>query len=152
MSEKGSYRHDSKEGLWEYFNYEGKLTDRGAYKNGLKDGPWQETERGRKAGVNYKNGKKVKKIPSLGSQIAPCWFRDPGSQADQVKLTVVMALDRSGRVNSKSIQIVDISGGGREAQRIAKRRAKIAIISCGKDGYKVPKDMLEQKVEIVFGP
>jgi len=120
--------------------------------NGIKNGPWQETKGGSKAVVNYKNGKKLKKIPSLGSQIAACWMRDAGSQAEQVKLTVIMALDRSGRVSSNSIQVLEISGGNQAAQKVAFQRVKRAILICGIDGYKVSKDMLGQKVKIVFDP
>ena len=110
LREKGSYQQGKEEGLWEYFNYEGRLTDKGAYKNGLKDGPWQETEGDRKAGVNYKNGKKVKKPvppPSLASQIGACWMMDV-SPANPVKLTIRMILDRSGRVNPNSIQVIEM--------------------------------------------
>ena len=152
LREKGSYQQGKKEGLWEYFNYEGHLTEKGAYKNGLKDGPWQETEGDRKAGVNYKNGEKEKKLLSLAPQIEACWFRDTRSLSEQVKLTVVVSLDQNGRVNPNSIQVVEISGGNREAQKVAFRRAKIAIIECGRNGYQVPKEMLGQEIELIFDP
>jgi hypothetical protein len=91
---------------------------------------------------------------NLQAAIQACWLRDPGSLAEDVKLTVLMSLDRNGRVNSSSIQIVEISGGDDDAQKVAFRRAKIAIISCGKNGYKLPPDKYARwrEVEVVFDP
>ena len=81
-------------------------------------------------------------------------MRDPGSLTEDVKLTVLISLDRNGRVNSSSIQIVEVSGGDDNAQKVAFRRAKIAIISCGKNGYKLPPDKYERwrEIEVVFDP
>ena len=91
---------------------------------------------------------------NLQAAIQACWLRDPGSLAEDVKLTVLMSLDRNGRVNSSSIQIVEISGGDDDAQKVAFRRAKIAIISCGKNGYKLPPDKYARwrEIEVVFDP
>ena len=91
---------------------------------------------------------------NLQVAIEACWLRDPGSLAEDVKLTVLMALDRSGRVNPNSIQVVEISGGDENAQKVALRRAKIAIISCGKNGYKLPPNKYERwrEIEVVFDP
>ena len=91
---------------------------------------------------------------NLQAAIQACWLRDPGSLAEDVKLTVLMSLDRNGRVNSSSIQVVEISGGDDDAQKVAFRRAKIAIISCGKNGYKLPPDKYERwrEIEVVFDP
>ncbi len=91
---------------------------------------------------------------NLQATIQACWLRDPGSLAEDVKLTVLMSLDRNGRVNSSSIQIVEISGGDDDAQKVAFRRAKIAIISCGKNGYKLPPDKYARwrEIEVVFDP
>ena len=81
-------------------------------------------------------------------------LRDPGSLAEDVKLTVLMSLDRNGRVNTASIQVAEISGGDEDAQKVAFRRAKIAIISCGKNGYKLPPDKYARwrEIEVVFDP
>ena len=91
---------------------------------------------------------------NLQAAIQACWLRDPGSLAEDVKLTVLMSLDRNGKVNSSSIQVVEISGGDNDAQKVAFRRAKIAIISCGKNGYKLPPDKYERwrEIEVVFDP
>ena len=91
---------------------------------------------------------------NLQAAIQACWLRDPGSLAEDVQLTVLMSLDRNGRVNSSSIQIVEISGGDDDAQKVAFRRAKIAIISCGKNGYKLPPDKYARwrEIEVVFDP
>ena len=91
---------------------------------------------------------------NLQAAIQACWLRDPGSLAEDVKLTVLMSLDRNGRVNSSSIQIVEISGGDDAAQKVAFRRAKIAIMSCGKNGYKLPPDKYARwrEIEVVFDP
>ena len=91
---------------------------------------------------------------NLQAAIQACWLRDPGSLAEDVKLTVLMSLDRNGRVNSSSIQVVEISGGDDDAQKVAFRRAKIAIISCGKNGYKLPPNKYElwREIEVVFDP
>ena len=91
---------------------------------------------------------------NLQAAIQACWLRDPGSLAEDVKLTVLMSLDRNGIVNSSSIQIVEISGGDDDAQKVAFRRAKIAIISCGKNGYKLPPDKYARwrEIEVVFDP
>ena len=91
---------------------------------------------------------------NLQAAIQACWLRDPGSLAEDVKLTVLMSLDRNGRVNVSSIQIVEISGGDDDAQKVAFRRAKIAIISCGKNGYKLPPDKYARwrEIEVVFDP
>ena len=91
---------------------------------------------------------------NLQAAIQACWLRDPGSLAEDVKLTISMSLDRNGRVNASSIQIVEISGGDDDAQKVAFRRAKIAIISCGKNGYKLPPDKYArwQEIEVVFDP
>ena len=91
---------------------------------------------------------------NLQAAIQACWLRDPGSLAEDVKLTVLISLDRNGRVNSSSIQIVEISGGDDDAQKVAFRRAKIAIISCGKNGYKLPPDKYARwrEIEVVFDP
>ena len=91
---------------------------------------------------------------NLQAAIQACWFRDPGSLAEDVQLTVLMSLDRNGRVNPTSIQIVEISGGDEDAQKVAFRRAKIAIISCGKNGYKLPPNKYElwREIEVVFDP
>ena len=63
-------------------------------------------------------------------------------------------LDRNGRVNPNSIQVIEISGGDENAQKVAFRRAKIAIISCGKNGYKLPPNKYERwrEIEVVFDP
>ena len=91
---------------------------------------------------------------NLQAAIQACWLRDPGSLAEDVKLTISMSLDRNGRVNASSIQIVEISGGDDDAQKVAFRRAKIAIISCGKNGYKLPPDKYARwrEIEVVFDP
>ena len=91
---------------------------------------------------------------NLQAAIQACWLRDPGSLAEDVKLTVLMSLDRNGKVNSSSIQVVEISGGDNDAQKVAFRRAKIAIISCGKNGYKLPPGKYERwrEIEVVFDP
>ena len=91
---------------------------------------------------------------NLQAAIEACWLRDPGSLAEDVKLTVLMALDRNGRVNPNSIQVIEISGGDENAQKVAFRRAKIAIISCGKNGYKLPPNKYERwrEIEVVFDP
>jgi hypothetical protein len=91
---------------------------------------------------------------NLQAAIDACWLRDPGSLAEDVKLTIFMALDRNGRVNPNSIQVVEISGGDDDAQKVAFRRAKIAIISCGKNGYKLPPNKYERwrEIEVVFDP
>ena len=91
---------------------------------------------------------------NLQAAIQACWLRDPGSLAEDVQLTVLMSLDRNGRVNPTSIQVVEISGGDEDAQKVAFRRAKIAIISCGKNGYKLPPDKYERwrEIEVVFDP
>ena len=91
---------------------------------------------------------------NLQAAIQACWLRDPGSLTEDVKLTVLISLDRNGRVNSSSIQIVEVSGGDDNAQKVAFRRAKIAIISCGKNGYKLPPDKYERwrEIEVVFDP
>ena len=91
---------------------------------------------------------------NLQAAIQACWLRDPGSLAEDVQLTVLMSLDRNGRVNPTSIQIVEISGGDEDAQKVAFRRAKIAIISCGKNGYKLPPNKYElwREIEVVFDP
>ena len=90
----------------------------------------------------------------MQAAIQACWLRDPGSLAEDVQLTVLMSLDRNGRVNPTSIQIVEISGGDEDAQKVAFRRAKIAIISCGKNGYKLPPNKYElwREIEVVFDP
>jgi hypothetical protein len=91
---------------------------------------------------------------NLQAAIQACWLRDPGSLAEDVKLTVFMSLDRNGRVNPSSIEVVEISGGDEDAQKVAFRRAKIAIISCGKNGYKLPPSKYERwkEIEVVFDP
>mgnify|MGYP003308139989 CR=1 FL=1 len=91
---------------------------------------------------------------NLQAAIQACWLRDPGSLAEDVKLTVLMSLDRNGRVNPTSIQVAEISGGDEDAQKVAFRRAKIAIISCGKNGYKLPPNKYERwrEIEVVFDP
>jgi hypothetical protein len=91
---------------------------------------------------------------NLQAAIQACWLRDPGSLAEDVKLTIFMSLDRNGRVNPNSIQVVEISGGDEDAQKVAFRRAKIAIISCGKNGYKLPPNKYERwrEIEVVFDP
>ena len=91
---------------------------------------------------------------NLQAAIQACWLRDPGSLAEDVKLTILMSLDRNGRVNPTSIQVVEISGGDEDAQKVAFRRAKIAIISCGKNGYKLPPSKYERwrEIEVVFDP
>ena len=91
---------------------------------------------------------------NLQAAIEACWLRDPGSLAEDVKLTVLMALDRNGKVNPNSIQVIEISGGDENAQKVAFRRAKIAIISCGKNGYKLPPNKYERwrEIEVVFDP
>ena len=91
---------------------------------------------------------------NLQAAIQACWLRDPGSLAEDVQLTVFMSLDRNGRVNPTSIQVVEISGGDEDAQKVAFRRAKIAIISCGKNGYKLPPNKYElwREIEVVFDP
>ena len=91
---------------------------------------------------------------NLQAAIQTCWFRDPGSLAEDVKLTIFMSLDRNGRVNPNSIKVVEISGGDEGAQEVAFRRAKIAIISCGKNGYKLPPNKYERwrEIEVVFDP
>ena len=91
---------------------------------------------------------------NLQAAIQACWLRDPGSLAEDVKLTVLMSLDRNGRVNPTSIQVAEISGGDEDAQKVAFRRAKIAIISCGKNGYKLPPSKYERwrEIEVVFDP
>ena len=91
---------------------------------------------------------------NLQAAIQICWLRDPGSLAEDVKLTIFMSLDRNGRVNPNSIRVVEISGGDEGAQKVAFRRAKIAIISCGKNGYKLPPNKYERwrEIEVVFDP
>ena len=91
---------------------------------------------------------------NLQAAIQTCWLRDPGSLAEDVKLTIFMSLDRNGRVNPNSIKVVEISGGDEGAQEVAFRRAKIAIISCGKNGYKLPPNKYERwrEIEVVFDP
>jgi hypothetical protein len=91
---------------------------------------------------------------NLQAAIQTCWLRDPGSLAEDVKLTIFMSLDRNGRVNPNSIRVVEISGGDEVAQKVAFRRAKIAIISCGKNGYKLPPNKYERwrEIEVVFDP
>jgi hypothetical protein len=91
---------------------------------------------------------------NLQAAIQTCWLRDPGSLAEDVKLTIFMSLDRNGRVNPNSIKVVEISGGDEGAQKVAFRRAKIAIISCGKNGYKLPPNKYERwrEIEVVFDP
>jgi hypothetical protein len=91
---------------------------------------------------------------NLQTAIQACWLRDPGSLAEDVKLTIFMSLDRTGRVNPNSIEVVEISGGDDDAQKVAFRRAKIAIISCGKNGYKLPPNKYERwrEIEVVFDP
>ena len=91
---------------------------------------------------------------NLQAAIQACWLRDPGSLAEDVKLTILMSLDRNGRVNPTSIQVIEISGGDDDAQKVAFRRAKIAIISCGKNGYKLPPNKYERwrEIEVVFDP
>jgi hypothetical protein len=91
---------------------------------------------------------------NLQAAIQTCWLRDPGSLAEDVKLTIFMSLDRNGRVNPNSIRVVEISGGDEGAQKVAFRRAKIAIISCGKNGYKLPPNKYERwrEIEVVFDP
>ena len=91
---------------------------------------------------------------NLQSAIQACWLRDPGSLTEDVKLTIFISLDRNGRVNPNSIKVIEISGGDDDAQRVAFRRAKIAIISCGKNGYKLPPNKYEswREIEVVFDP
>ena len=91
---------------------------------------------------------------NLQAAIQACWLRDPGSLAEDVKLTILMSLDRNGRVDPTSIHVVEISGGDEDAQNVAVRRAKIAIISCGKNGCKLPPNKYERwrEIEVVFDP
>ena len=93
-------------------------------------------------------------IEKLKYTIKENWSIDPGSLSQEVKVKIHFSLKRNGTCDRKSIRVSEVIGGNKAAQKVAIRRAKIAVSTCDSKGYKLPPEKYEswRDIEIVFDP
>lgn len=86
--------------------------------------------------------------------VQQCWVVDVGSEAANVTVTVAMAMEKDGKVDSGSIRLIASRGGSESATDTAFQAARRAILRCQKDGYSLPVDKYDQwrDIEITFNP
>lgn len=90
---------------------------------------------------------------SLRVSVQRCWNVNVGSAADQVSVTVKIALDRNGKVKG-GVTLLGSTGGDAKAVNIAFEAARRAVLRCQNTGYKLPADKYEQwrDIEMTFNP
>ncbi|MHA6326050.1 cell envelope integrity protein TolA [Roseivivax sp. CAU 1753] len=91
---------------------------------------------------------------ALRVAVQRCWVVDVGSQAANVTVVVGMQMDRSGRVVSNSLRMIESSGGDPSAAQTAFQAARRAILRCQGDGFPLPPEKYAQwqDIEMVFDP
>ncbi|MFP7571913.1 cell envelope biogenesis protein TolA [Marivita sp. S2033] len=86
--------------------------------------------------------------------VQECWLVDVGSEAANVTVTVGFDMDRSGKVVSSSLRMLNAQGGSGSAAETAFQSARRAILRCQGDGYTLPAEKFDQwkTVEMTFNP
>lgn len=86
--------------------------------------------------------------------VEACWKVDPGSASAQVTVTLAFSMDRNGRVQPNSIEMVASEGGEPSAARAAFLDARRAVLACENGGYPLPAEKYDQwkTIEMTFNP
>jgi hypothetical protein len=85
--------------------------------------------------------------------VSDCWSVDPGAASGKVTVVVSVTLNRDGTL-SASPKFVSATGGDQTAVDVAFRKARTAVISCGRRGFDLPEEKYEhwREIEMTFNP
>lgn len=85
--------------------------------------------------------------------VSECWSVDPGAASGKVTVVVSVTLNRDGTL-AASPTLVSSQGGDQTAVDVAFRKARTAVISCGRRGFDLPDEKYEhwRDIEMTFNP
>lgn len=85
--------------------------------------------------------------------VSDCWSVDPGAASGKVTVVVSVTLNLDGTL-AASPKLVSSDGGDQRAVEVAFRKARTAVISCGRRGFDLPEEKYEnwREIEMTFNP